>query len=167
VVAALTFRSGTPADATTMAATVGIGFDGYRAFAPPGWEPPAFAVEAAAIRSRMVGDDAWALMAFDGDEPAGHIALLADPEPGTVYLWQLFVRPVYWGTGLADHLHEAFLAKSRWRGYERGRLKTPFAQARARRFYERNGWETDGLAVLDDTLGLELLVYTRPGLANP
>jgi GNAT superfamily N-acetyltransferase len=154
VAAALSFRSGTPADAATMAATVGIGFDGYRAFAPAGWEPPAFAVEAAAIRSRMVGEDAWALMAFDGDDPA----------PGTVYLWQLFVRPAHWGTGLADHLHEAFLAQSRWRGYERGRLKTPLAQARARRFYERNGWQTDGLAVLDDTLGLELLVYTRPGL---
>jgi GNAT superfamily N-acetyltransferase len=164
LVAGLTFRSGTPADAATMAATVGIGFDGYRAFAPAGWEPPAFAVEAAAIRSRMVGEDAWALMAFDGDEPAGHIALLADPAPGTVYLWQLFLRPPYWGTGLADHLHEAFLDTSRWRGYERGRLKTPFAQARARRFYERNGWQTDGLAVFDDTLGLELLVYTRPGL---
>ena len=161
---ALTFRPGTVADAATMAATVGIGFDGYRAFAPAAWEPPAFAVEAAAIRSRMAGDDAWALMAFDGDEPAGHIALLADPSPGTVYLWQLFLRPGHWGTGLADRLHDAFLAEARTRGYERGRLKTPFDQARARRFYERNGWETDGLAALDDTLGLELLVYTRPGL---
>jgi GNAT superfamily N-acetyltransferase len=160
----LTFREGTVGDAATMAATVGIGFDGYRAFAPAGWEPPAFAVEAAAIRSRMVGHDAWAYMAFDGDEPAGHVALLADPTPGTVYLWQLFLRPAQWGTGLADRLHEAFLAEARARGYERGRLKTPVAHARARRFYERNGWETDGLAALDDSLRLELLVYTRIGL---
>jgi GNAT superfamily N-acetyltransferase len=160
----LTFREGTVADAATMAATVGMGFNTYRAFAPAGWEPPAFAAEAAAIRSRMAGHDAWAFMAFDGDEPAGHVALLADPTPGTVYLWQLFLQPPHWGTGLADRLHEAFLIEARARGYARGRLKTPLAQARARRFYERNGWETDGLATLDDTLRLELLVYTRAGL---
>jgi GNAT superfamily N-acetyltransferase len=161
---ALTFREGTVADAATMATTVGIGFHAYRDFAPAGWEPPAFAVEAAAIRSRMPSEDAWAYMAFDGDEPAGHVALLADPSPGTVYLWQLFLRPAHWGTGLAHRLHEAFLAEARARGYERGRLKTPLAHARARRFYERNGWETDGLAALDDTLRLELLVYSRAGL---
>ena len=162
--AGLTFREGTVADAAAMAETVGIGFDGYRAFAPPGWEPPRFSVEVAAIRSRIVGDDAWAVVALDGDEPAGHVALLADPSPGTVYLWQLFLRPAHWGTGLAGSLHDAFLQEARARGYERGRLKTPFGQARARRFYERSGWETDGVAALDDTLGLELLVYTRAGL---
>ncbi|HEX7299960.1 MAG TPA: GNAT family N-acetyltransferase [Solirubrobacteraceae bacterium] len=160
----LSFREGTAHDAAVMAETVGIGFDTYRAFAPPAWEPPRFAVEVAGIRSRMAGDDAWAFVAFDGGEPAGHIALLADPAPGTVYLWQLFVRPAYWGTGLADDLHAAFLAEARARGYARGRLKTPFGQERARRFYERNGWQTDGLATFDDTLGLELLVYTRAGL---
>jgi GNAT superfamily N-acetyltransferase len=160
----LSFREGTVADAAVMAETVGIGFDGYRAFAPPAWQPPRFAVEMAAIQSRMAGEDAWAFVAFDGEEPAGHVALLADPSPGTAYLWQLFVRPAHWGTGLADSLHDTFLQEARARGYARGRLKTPFGQGRARRFYERNGWETDGLAALDDTLGLELLVYTRVGL---
>jgi GNAT superfamily N-acetyltransferase len=164
VAAGLTFREGTVADAAAMAETVGVGFDGYRAFAPAGWEPPRFAVEVAAIRSRMLGDDAWAFVALAGAEPAGHVALLADLSPGTAYLWQLFVRPAHWGTGLADRLHDAFLQEARARGYERGRLKTPFGQGRARRFYERNGWETDGLAALDDALGLELLVYTRVGL---
>jgi len=164
VAAELTFRDGTVADAAAMAETVGIGFESYRAFAPPGWGPPAFAVEVAAIRSRMLGHDAWALVALDGDEPAGHVALLADPAPATVYLWQLFVRPAHWGSGVADRLHEAFLEAARARGYERARLKTPLGQARARRFYERQGWETDGLATLDDTLGLELLVYTRSRL---
>jgi GNAT superfamily N-acetyltransferase len=164
VAAELTFRDATVADAAAMAETVGIGFESYRAFAPPGWAPPAFAVEVAAIRSRMLGHDAWGLVALDGDEPAGHVALLADPAPATVYLWQLFVRPAHWGTGVADRLHEAFLEAARARGYQRARLKTPLGQARARRFYERQGWETDGLATLDDTLGLELLVYTRLGL---
>ena len=161
---ALTFHEATAADAPEMAETVGIGFDTYRAFAPSGWEPPPFAVEVAAIRSRMVGHDAWALLARDGDAPAGHIALLADPAPGTAYLWQLFIRPPHWGTGLADRLHAEFLEASRTRGYRRARLRTPFDQARSRRFYERNGWQTDGVASYEEKLGLDLLVYTRKGL---
>jgi GNAT superfamily N-acetyltransferase len=160
----LTFCEATASDAPEMAETVGIGFDTYRAFAPPGWQPPPFAVEVAAIRSRMVGYDAWALLARDGDAPAGHIALLADPTPGTVYLWQLFLRPPYWGTGLADRLHEEFLEAARARAYRQARLRTPFDQRRSRRFYERNGWQTDGVASFEDKLGLDLLVYTRDGL---
>jgi GNAT superfamily N-acetyltransferase len=159
----LTFLEATAADAPEMAETVGIGFDTYRAFAPPGWEPPPFAVEVAAIRSRMVGEDAWALLARDGEVPAGHIALLSDPEPGIVYLWQLFIRPPHWGSGLADRLHE-FLDASRTRGYRSARLRTPFDQGRSRRFYERNGWRTDGVASYEEKLGLDLLVYTRKGL---
>jgi GNAT superfamily N-acetyltransferase len=164
VATALTFREATAADAPEMAETVGIGFETYRAFAPPGWAPPPFAVEVAAIRSRMVGEDAWALLARDGDAPAGHIALLSDPEPGIVYLWQLFIRPPHWGTGLADRLHEEFLEASRTRGYRGGRLRTPLDQGRSRRFYERNGWQTDGVASYEEKLGLDLLVYTRKGL---
>lgn len=161
----LTFREAGAGDAAEMAETVGIGFDTYRAFAPDGWEPPAFAVEVAAIRSRMIGHDAWALLARDaGDAPAGHVALLADPEPGTAYLWQLFLRPQHWGTGLADRLHAAFLEAARVRGYRRARLRTPLDQGRSRRFYERSGWETDGVASFEDKLGLDLLVYTREGL---
>jgi GNAT superfamily N-acetyltransferase len=164
VATGLTFHEATAADAPEMAETVGIGFDTYRAFAPPGWEPPPVAVEVAAIRSHMLGHDAWALLARDVDAPAGHVALLADPAPGTVYLWQLFIRPQHWGTGLADQLHEGFLQASRTRGYRRARLRTPFDQGRSRRFYERSGWRTDGVAGFEDKLGLDLLVYTRQGL---
>jgi GNAT superfamily N-acetyltransferase len=159
----LTLRAATVADAPVMAQTVGIGFNGYRSFAPPGWEPPPFAIEVTTIRERMVRDDAWALLAFEGDEPAGQVALLADPAPMTVYLWQLFIRPAHWGTGLAARLHAAFLAEAR-RGYEHARLRTPCGQVRARRFYERHGWETDGVATFEEGLGMELLVYTRVGL---
>jgi GNAT superfamily N-acetyltransferase len=160
----LTLRVATVTDAAVMAETVGIGFDGYRSFAPPGWEPPPFTIEVTTIRERLVRVDAWALLAFDGDEPAGQVALLADPAPTTVYLWQLFVRPAHWGTGLADRLHAAFLDEARARGYDHGRLRTPAGQARARRFYERNGWQTDGVETFEEGLDLELLDYTRAGL---
>jgi GNAT superfamily N-acetyltransferase len=164
VASTLSFREGTIADAAAMAETVAIGFEGYRAFAPPGWNPPGFAIEVSAIRSRMGDLDAWAMLAYDGHEPAGHVALLADAEPGAVYLWQCFLRPAHWGTGLADRLHVAFLEAARARDYERGRLQTPVGQTRARRFYERNGWETDGVAAFEPKLGLDLLVYTRDRL---
>jgi GNAT superfamily N-acetyltransferase len=160
----LTFRPATTADAPVMAETVGIGFDGYRSFAPAGWQPPSFAIDVTTIRERLVGADTWALLAFDGAEPAGQVALLPDLAPATAYLWQLFVRPAHWGTGLAGRLHDAFLAEAQARGYEHGRLRTPAGQARARRFYEREGWETDGVATFEEGLELELLVYTRVGL---
>jgi GNAT superfamily N-acetyltransferase len=164
VASKLTLRLATTADAALMAETVGIGFDGYRSFAPAGWRPPSFAIEVTTIRERLVRTDAWALLAFVGAEPAGQVALLADPAPATAYLWQLFLRPAYWGTGLAGSLHAAFLAEARARGYEHGRLLTPEGQARARRFYERHGWETDGAATFEEGLELELLAYTRVGL---
>jgi GNAT superfamily N-acetyltransferase len=160
----LTFRTATVADAPVLARTVAIGFEGYRDFAPAGWEPPSFALEVTTTRERLVQPDAWALLAFDGDEPAGQVGLLADPAPATAYLWQLFLRPAYWGTGLADRLHDAFLNEARARGYEHGRLRTPAGQARARRFYERNGWVTSGVETYEERIGLDLLFYDRPGL---
>ena len=160
----LSFREATTSDAPVMAETVGIGFDGYRAFAPAGWEPPPFSVEVTNLRARLATEEAWALLAYDGDEPAGQVALLPDPAPATAYLWQLFVRPAHWGSGVAHRLHGAFLQEAGARGYEHGRLRTPAGQARARRFYERNGWETDGVAGFEQGLGLDLLVYTRVGL---
>lgn len=160
----LTFRAATVDDAPVIARTVAIGFDGYREFAPPGWEPPPYAVELTTTRERLSRPGTCALVGFDGDEPAGQVGLLADPAPATVYLWQLFVRPPYWGTGLADRLHAAFLAEARARGYERGRLRTPAGQARARRFYERTGWVTDGVASHEERIGLDLLSYDRATL---
>ncbi|MEA2248049.1 MAG: Acetyltransferase domain [Solirubrobacteraceae bacterium] len=68
----------------------------------------------------------------------------------TACLWQLFVRPAWWGTGVAGALHEAF-ATARVAGYRRARLVTPAQHARARRFYGRRGWRMDGPP--DDLIG--------------
>jgi GNAT superfamily N-acetyltransferase len=147
-----------------MARTVAIGFDGYRAFAPPGWEPPDEERDAQLTAERLARPDAWALLAFDGADPAGHVALVADVQPGSAYLWQLFVRPEHWGTGVARTLHGAFLAAAVEQGYARGRLRTPAGQARARAFYERHGWIPDGGPSPDDLLGLEVVDYRRARL---
>ena len=47
----------------------------------------------------------------------------------------------------------------RERGYAAGRLFTPEAQARARRFYEREGWRPAGPARWEERLGLSLVEY--------
>ncbi|MGZ4268955.1 MAG: N-acetyltransferase family protein [Solirubrobacteraceae bacterium] len=162
-------RPATLDDVPGMARTVLEGFDGYRAFAPEGWAPPGRAVELERIRSRFTAPDVWALVAVDGrGRQAGHVSLLDDSEdPGTsAYLWHLFVRTPHQGTGLAVTLHDAFLDAARARGYSRARLSTPAGQARARRFYEREGWRTDAHAELHPLLGLELLTYRRDGLAS-
>jgi GNAT superfamily N-acetyltransferase len=142
----VTTRVAVPADAPEMARTLWLGFQTYRAFAPAGWSPTWSAEEAAAgIRDRLRGRGAWALLAGVAGEPAGHVALLPEPDRhDTVDLWQLFVRPAWFGTGLAPALHDAFVARAREAGYRRGRLRTPAPHARARRFYERRGWRTDG-----------------------
>jgi hypothetical protein len=42
------------------------------------------------------------------------------------------------------------------------RLFTPVGQARARRFYEREGWAVSGESFCDPGFGLQLIEYHRP-----
>jgi GNAT superfamily N-acetyltransferase len=154
-------RRAAPADAPTMARTMVLGFDTYRAFAPIGWRPPGD--ETASIRDRLAAPGAWALLAELAGEPAGHVALVPQrgDESRTAYLWQLFVRPAFWGSGLAGALHEAFEQRARELGYAQGQLRTPAAHARARRFYLRRGWQVDGPAVDAPEIGLALVTMRR------
>jgi GNAT superfamily N-acetyltransferase len=141
----VTTRVARPSDAATMARTVLLGALTYEAFAPAGWRarPPPRDVEN--TTDLLVRRDTWALLAEIAGEPAAHVALFPDWQPGgRVYLWQLFVRPSWWGTGLAATLHDAFVAAARERGYGEARLHTPAGHARARRFYERRGWRSAG-----------------------
>ncbi len=162
-------RPATIEDVPGMARSVWEGFDGYRAFAPDGWEPKARAVEEQRTRARFTAPDVWALVAVDArGNQLGHVSLLDDTEqPGaSAYLWQLFVRAPHQGSGLAVSLHDAFLDAAAARGYSRARLRTPAGQARARRFYEREGWVLAGPPELEPLLGLELVTYRRDGLAS-
>jgi GNAT superfamily N-acetyltransferase len=59
-------------------------------------------------------------------------------------LRQLSVRPDLWGTGLADTVVEAALDDMANDGAERASLWVLTANRRARRFYERTGWECTG-----------------------
>ncbi|MGE5636291.1 MAG: GNAT family N-acetyltransferase [Nocardioidaceae bacterium] len=164
-------RSAGPADAGVIAQTVAEAFDGYRDWAPAGWAPPESSVGEpgrAALAAALGRPGVWCLLAFDDRMPAGHVALspftFVQPEaapPGSVNLWQLFVRPPWQGSGLASALLDAAVAEAVERGNARMRLWTPRGAGRARRFYEREGWTTTGDVRDDSPLGLPVVEYER------
>jgi len=162
-------RPPTGDDIPVLAEIVREGFDGYRVFLPPGWEPPATEFERARIADRLGLEDTWCRLAFDGSEPAGHVAFLAAREetgsrpviPGLAHLWMLFIRERWWGSGLAPHLLALAVTEAASRGYAAMRLFTPAGQARARAFYERESFVTDGIPHWEPMLGLDLVEYRR------
>jgi GNAT superfamily N-acetyltransferase len=60
------------------------------------------------------------------------------------HLRQLSVRPNLWGTGLAAIVVDAALGDMGQRGADRASLWVLTDNGRARRFYERTGWEPTG-----------------------
>jgi GNAT superfamily N-acetyltransferase len=145
-----------------MARTAALGFATYRAFAPAGWHPPdPENVEEPLMRERLSSRRTRCLIAEAHGEPAGHVAWLPDAQRPGAYLWQLFVRPRWFGTGLAAGLHDAFLERAAAEGWQRARLRTPAAHARARRFYARRGWRTDGPPRDELGFGMPLVVLVR------
>lgn len=164
----LRFRTATPADAARLAEVQWEGFEAYRAFAPPGYRPPARDDIAAILAPRLGRPHVWCMLAEGDGVVAGHVAFLpardsrvpAD-DPGLAHFWMLFVREPWWGTGLATRLHAAACDAAREHGYTALRLFTPAGQARARRFYEREGWEHVDGPYTDQELGFPIVEYRR------
>lgn len=162
-------RRAGPTDAATLAVTLAEAFDGYGAWAPAGWSPPKQGPEVTrGLAEALSRADVWCLLAESGSEPVGHVALslttAVQPErapTGVVNLWQLFVRPAWQGGGAAPLLMQAALTEAARREFGRLRLWTPRGAARARRFYEREGWALTGNEREESPLGLPILEYTR------
>ncbi len=164
----LAFRRATVEDAASLAAVLVEGFETYRAFAPHGWRLPEAEDVAAELAARLDKPTVWCLLAEDGERVAGYVSLLpaADArrpsgEPGLAHLWMLFVRTAWWGSGLAGRLHEACCDAALTRGFTAMRLYTPAAQARARRFYERERWTLADGPVQDEEIGFAVVEYRR------
>lgn len=163
--AGIEVRHASAADAAAVLEVVEAGVEGYREWAPPAWEPIPPALER--VRHHISDEQrTTVLLAEAGGAPVAvaSIALstgiATDPAPpGTVYLWQLFVRRDWQGSGLAGALHDRIVAEARSRGYERLLLWTPVGAAQARRFYEREGWTPTGKEDPDSKLGLALMQY--------
>jgi GNAT superfamily N-acetyltransferase len=79
-----------------------------------------------------------ALIAIERDEPVGAACVSEG------WLDGLYVVPTRWGTGLADELHDRALEIVRNLGSASCRLWVLEDNARARRFYERRGWQENG-----------------------
>lgn len=163
-------RPATPVDAPVLAETVRQGFETYRRWAPAGWEPPPAQMHLIGIRDRLGRPETWCAVAEAGDVPAGHAAVRPagtpeEPLEGLAHLWMLFVREPWWGTGLAARLLALATAEAAARGYAAIRLLTPSGHARARAFYEREGFSAQGPPAFEPALGLDLVEYRR-GLAG-
>jgi GNAT superfamily N-acetyltransferase len=165
----VSFRIGSPADAEEIARTMELGFATYRDFIPDGWAAPP--TEREPVRTRLADPAVWCRVAEVRGAMAGHVALMPaalhggrpDPDPTVAHLWQLFVREEHWGSGIATSLHAAAVEEATRRGYESFRLFTPAAQARARRFYEREGWSAAAPPFAEEHWGgMELVEYRRP-----
>ena len=162
-------RVASPRDAEALASVLEEGFESYRGFAPAGWEPPAPNWELDRLRARLADPDVWCLLAERDGRSVGHVSMLPaakhsrwpSPEAGLVQLWHLFVRTDWWGSGLATALHAEVLREAAARGYREMRLFTPAAQARARRFYEREGWKPVGGPVDAPGFGMPLTELRR------
>ena len=163
-----------PDDIDAMLATVHVGFDTYVDFAPEGWTPPVFEDERERTEDLLSDADTWVTMAVAGGATVGHVGFVPararaigeppgdwrsrPPLAGVAHLWQLFVLPAWWGTGVAATLHAAAVDEMGARGYESARLYTPADHARACRFYERRGWTLTERGP-DPMVGLELAEY--------
>jgi GNAT superfamily N-acetyltransferase len=160
-------RPARDSDAAAIAAIVLEGDATFGDFAPPGWTPPAFEVELHHARDAVASPHRWIAVAVVGDEVVGYTTFVAarltrvsSDEPGLAHLGRLFVRPAHWGTGVATALNAAAVAAASAHGYCQMRLFTPTGHARARRFYEREGWRA--VAELPESeLGLPLTEYRR------
>jgi GNAT superfamily N-acetyltransferase len=104
-------------------------------------------------------------VAADGDRIVG--VGESDDEPVTAdalpEVQMLYVRPSAWGSGAAVLLLRAMTDRMGACGHRAARLSVVEPQARARRFYEREGWVQDPGAASDSN-GLFRLIYYRRDL---
>jgi GNAT superfamily N-acetyltransferase len=169
MISGVELRRVTVDDADELLATVVAGFETFREWAAAGWTPPETGFELSSFREALGRPSMWGLVGVDDGEVAGHVTIVQARErdepraeiAGMAHLWQLFVRPRWWGTGLAARLNATAVEEAARQGYEAMRLFTPAGNARARAFYEREGWGTDGEAVYEPFLGLEIVQYRR------
>ena len=115
----LTLSRAGPEHAAQVVELVNEGLEGYRAWAPAGWR---LAVpskdEILRIAERLELPELWCQLGHIKGQLVGHVSLAprtrADPDPpvpGTLKLWQLFVRPAWHGRGVAAALLKSAVAE--------------------------------------------------------
>jgi GNAT superfamily N-acetyltransferase len=166
--AGVTVRAAAAGDIPAIAETLRQGFATYATFMPAGWEPPADVTDHGVIGSLLALPRACAFVAEAGGEPAGHVVLvpasesrLRSADPALAHVVLVFVRELFWGTGVARALHAQMLDAARDEGFTSGVLFVIAAQHRARGFYEREGWWAAGPAAYEPALATDVVEYRR------
>jgi len=159
-------RRATIADAEPLARGVIEGVEDYPSFAPPDWTAPSFEAELKHLREALADPDVCCLIAESEDALVGQITVLPAaraPHPvedsSLAHVSNLFVRRDHWGERLAVNLHRAALEAASARGFTELRLFVAAGQARARRFYEREGWLPANDPFDDPVPGLTMIEY--------
>ena len=159
-------RRATGTDAERLARGVIDGVKDYPAFAPLGWNAPSFQDELKEVREALADADVYCLVAESGSELVGQITLLPAArasrpvdDSSLAHISNLIVRRDHWGGGLASALHRAALEAADARGFTELRLFVAAGQARARRFYEREGWLPASDPFDDPSWGLTFIEY--------
>jgi GNAT superfamily N-acetyltransferase len=159
-------RRATIADAEPLALGVIEGVADYPSFAPPGWTAPSLDAELEHLHEALADPDLICLVAEAEGALVGQITLLPAAhaphpveDPSLGHISNLFVRRDHWGTGVAAQLHSGALDAAAARGFKELRLFVAAGQARARRFYEREGWRPASDPFDDPTPGLTMIEY--------
>jgi len=87
----------------------------------------------------------------------------ADTGPTTGQLGTIYLRSDAWGTGIGRQVHDAGLERLMAAGYDRAILWMLSTNARASRFYERQGWRLDGRIRVQQFGGAVVIDYRWEG----
>jgi GNAT superfamily N-acetyltransferase len=162
------FRPIEHGDIEAVAALVADAFAGYRTFAPADWQPPLASEESRRLRQSIADPGFWGELACDGQTllgdatfiPAERHSFRPAPDGSSAHLSHLFVKPEYWGSGVATQLLEHARDAAATRGFTGMRLFVAVGQARARHFYTREGFVAVG-EPFEFGLGVPALEYRR------
>jgi len=109
------------------------------------------------LLSRIPDEEGFSEVAEDGGRLAGFVNM--EPRVGVAHVSYVFVDPAFQGRGIGRQLLAHAVEAARGRGFTRGTLVTAEANARARQFYEREGWTLTGRKVFNEELALEMVEY--------
>jgi ribosomal protein S18 acetylase RimI-like enzyme len=120
--------------------------------------------EASGEASGGIGDRVSILVAEMGGEVVGFVSTGADWQgTGEGKVYALYVQPAHWGRGVGAALLVRAEEALAGNGFREVRLWVLAGNRRARRFYERHGWFSDGVVSLEQLHGLTLeeVCYSR------
>ena len=114
----------------------------------------------------------WELQLGEGGEPALEVFVAEDidgslrgfaaacpdgADPSVGVIAQLYVDPDAWGTGVARDLLTAATDNLKARSFAVATLSVARGNARARRFYEREGWHATGIETSEQLWGVSIV----------